>query len=88
MSSRTSKKMLQIRSPTIVIYLDDVTVFSRSDDEHLRHLRQVFQRVNNVFKNQQENVINPEPNIPPCSAFCMSSCKRIHLFNTGTVIEC
>jgi hypothetical protein len=28
----------------IVIYLDDVTVFSRSDDEHLRHLRRVFEK--------------------------------------------
>jgi hypothetical protein len=28
----------------IVIYLDDVTVFSRSDDEHLQHLRQVFEK--------------------------------------------
>jgi hypothetical protein len=23
----------------IVIYLDDVTIYSQSDDEHLRHLR-------------------------------------------------
>jgi ribonuclease HI len=28
----------------IVVYLDDVTVFSQSDDEHLRHLRQVFEK--------------------------------------------
>jgi hypothetical protein len=28
----------------IIIYLDDVTVFSQSDDEHLRHLRQVFKK--------------------------------------------
>jgi hypothetical protein len=28
----------------IVIYLDDVTVFSQSDDEHLRHLRRVFEK--------------------------------------------
>jgi hypothetical protein len=27
----------------IVIYLDNVTVFSQSDDEHLRHLRRVFE---------------------------------------------
>jgi hypothetical protein len=26
----------------VVIYLDDITVFSNSDEEHLRHLRQVF----------------------------------------------
>jgi hypothetical protein len=28
----------------IVIYLDDVTVFSHSNDEHLRHLRRVFEK--------------------------------------------
>jgi hypothetical protein len=28
----------------IVVYLDDVTVFSRSDDKHLRHLRRVFEK--------------------------------------------
>ena len=27
----------------VVIYLDDITVFSQSDDEHLKHLRQTFQ---------------------------------------------
>jgi hypothetical protein len=26
----------------IVIYLDDITVFSDSDDQHLKHLRRVF----------------------------------------------
>jgi hypothetical protein len=28
----------------IVIYLDDVTMYSQSDDEHLRHLRPVFEK--------------------------------------------
>jgi hypothetical protein len=28
----------------IVVYLDDVTVFSKSDNEHLRHLRRVFEK--------------------------------------------
>jgi hypothetical protein len=28
----------------IVIYLDDVTVFSQSDDEHLRHIKMVFEK--------------------------------------------
>jgi hypothetical protein len=28
----------------IVIYLDDITVFSDSDDEHLKHLKRVFQK--------------------------------------------
>ena len=26
----------------VVIYLDDITVFSQSDDEHLKHLKQTF----------------------------------------------
>ena len=26
----------------LVIYLDDITVFSKTDNEHLDHLRQVF----------------------------------------------
>jgi hypothetical protein len=28
----------------IVIYLDDITIFSDSDDEHLKYLRSVFQK--------------------------------------------
>jgi hypothetical protein len=28
----------------MVIYLDDITIFSKSDDEHLQHLEQVFQK--------------------------------------------
>jgi hypothetical protein len=28
----------------IVIYLDDITVFSNSNDEHLKHLKRVFQK--------------------------------------------
>ena len=28
----------------IIIYLDDVILFSRSDDEHMRHLRRVFKK--------------------------------------------
>jgi hypothetical protein len=28
----------------MVIYLDDITIFSKSDDEHLQHLEQVFKK--------------------------------------------
>jgi len=28
----------------MVIYLDDITIFSRYDDEHLQHLKQIFQK--------------------------------------------
>jgi hypothetical protein len=28
----------------MVIYLDDITIFSKSDDEHLQHLEQIFQK--------------------------------------------
>ena len=30
------------RDKFAVIYLDDITVFSQSDDEHLKHLKQTF----------------------------------------------
>ena len=30
------------RDKFIVIYLDDITAFSQSDDEHLKHLKQTF----------------------------------------------
>ena len=33
----------------LVIYLDDLTVFSGSDDEHLHHLRIVFPRCRNFW---------------------------------------
>ena len=28
----------------IIIYLDDITVFSKTDEEHLEHLRRVFEK--------------------------------------------
>lgn len=28
----------------LVVYLDDLTVFSNSDEEHLYHLKDVFQK--------------------------------------------
>jgi len=34
--------LVEERDKFIVIYLDDITVFSISNDEHLKHLKQVF----------------------------------------------
>ena len=28
----------------IIIYLDDITIFSKTDEEHLIHLRKVFEK--------------------------------------------
>jgi hypothetical protein len=33
----------------MVIYLDDITIFSKSDDEHLQHLEQIFQKMQKVW---------------------------------------
>lgn len=30
------------KDKSVVIYLDDITVFSRSDEKHLQHLERVF----------------------------------------------
>jgi hypothetical protein len=32
----------------IVIYLDDITVYSTSDEEHLKHLRRAFENAGNL----------------------------------------
>jgi hypothetical protein len=32
------------RDRFIVVYLDDMTIFSRNEDDHLKHLQQVFKR--------------------------------------------
>ena len=32
------------RDRFVVIYLDDITVFSKSDEEHLMHLKQIFRK--------------------------------------------
>jgi hypothetical protein len=32
------------RDKFVVIYLDDLTVFSQSDEEHLLHLKQTFEK--------------------------------------------
>src|SRR5882757_2160683 len=32
------------RDKFVVIYLDDITIFSQSDDEHLKHLKQTFMK--------------------------------------------
>jgi hypothetical protein len=40
----------------MVIYLDDITIFSKSDDEHLQHLKKIFpkmQKVWDLFESQE-----------------------------------
>ena len=32
------------RDKLVIIYLDDITVFSKSDEDHLQHLKQVFNK--------------------------------------------
>jgi hypothetical protein len=32
------------KEKSMVIYLDDITIFSKSDDEHLHHLEHVFRK--------------------------------------------
>ena len=32
------------REKFVVIYLDDITVFSKSNEDHLQHLKQVFNK--------------------------------------------
>jgi hypothetical protein len=33
----------------IVIYLDDLTIFSKSDDDHLKHLRKTFVKCKKIW---------------------------------------
>ena len=35
---------LEEKDKFVVIYLDDNTVFSRSDEDHIKHFEQVFQK--------------------------------------------
>ena len=37
------------RDKFVVIYLDDITVFSQSDDEHLKHLKQTFSKMQKIW---------------------------------------
>ena len=39
---------LEEKDKFVVIYLDDITIFSRSDEDHIRHLEQVFQKCKKV----------------------------------------
>jgi len=46
----------------IFIYLDDVTVYSKSDDEHLQHLRRVFEKCRKfeISLNPKKSLFNLE----------------------------
>jgi hypothetical protein len=37
------------RDKLVVIYLDDLTVFSKSDEDHLTHLKQTFEKCSQVW---------------------------------------
>ena len=37
------------RDKFVVIYLDDLTVFSKTDEEHLIHLKQTFEKMLQVW---------------------------------------
>ena len=34
--------------PFVMVYLDDIVVFSKSKEEHVKHLRLVFKAVSNA----------------------------------------
>jgi hypothetical protein len=40
----------------VVVYLDDITVFSKSDKEHCRHLRKVFLKCINIYSPQEISI--------------------------------
>jgi hypothetical protein len=45
----------------IVIYLDDMTIFSKSDEDHIKHLRQTFikcRKFGLIFKSQEIFLFN------------------------------
>ena len=46
----------------LVIYLDDITVFSKTDNEHLDHLRQVFIKCRKfgIFLNLKKSIFGLE----------------------------
>ena len=43
----------------IVIYLDDITVYSKTDEEHLIHLRKVFEKCRKIWVvlKSKENIV-------------------------------
>lgn len=51
-----NKVLDQLLDIFAVIYLDDIVVYSRTFDEHIEHLRQVFQvvRENDLYVNQEK----------------------------------
>jgi hypothetical protein len=60
----------------MVIYLDDITIFSKSDDEHLQHLEQVFRKCR-----RYRISLNPRK-----SHFSMPEGKLLgHIISTGGI---
>ena len=50
------------RDRFVVIYLDDITVFSKTDDDHLVHLKQIFSKCRKygLSLNPKKNVFTVE----------------------------
>jgi hypothetical protein len=60
----------------MVIYLDDITIFSKFDEEHLQHLEQVFKKCRRYGIS-----LNPKK-----SHFCMPEGKLLgHIISTGGI---
>ena len=43
----------------IMIYLDDIIVYSKTDEEHLIHLRKVFEKIQKIWTvlESKENIV-------------------------------
>ena len=68
------------RDKFVVIYLDDITVFSQSDDEHLKHLKQTFLKCRKyrLSLNPKKSHFVVHESTPRRSKSCIFSVIRVH----------